>query len=147
MVFTIDGQLQRQPSISCALVDVYFKIQQLVQDFRFVAENCVVNGSPASLPQIIKHVLFASLYFLYILLADIFRQFVQDLDNCLPFALLDPFQYFFELLIKVLPDIKRLFLLFFFILLLFVLLLDFIELLFLIAQNVHQVLIVRIFAF
>ena len=57
-VFEIDSQLDRQPAIAGALVDVHLHLEELVEDLCGLAEDCVVQGAPAFFTELVYYIRF-----------------------------------------------------------------------------------------
>ena len=57
-VFEIDGELDRQPAIAGALVYVHLHLEELVEDLCGLAEDSVVQGTPAFLTELVYYIRF-----------------------------------------------------------------------------------------
>jgi hypothetical protein len=61
-VFEVDGELDGEPAVASALVDVHLHLDELVEYLGGLAEDSVVQCTPALFTQLIYNVGFFFLY-------------------------------------------------------------------------------------
>jgi hypothetical protein len=106
-LFEIDGQLNRKPTVACALVNIDFHLKQLIEYISSLAEDSVMKGSPSLFPQFVDDKGLHLLDFNESLLFDILGEILKDIKELSLILLLDFLEHLLALAIQILPNAKR----------------------------------------
>lgn len=95
--FKVDGQLDWKPTITRAFINIYFHFQKLNKDIFGLVEDSVMDGSPPFFSKFIDYEGFCFLKLNQLMLFDILRIILKNIQKPINIFGLDASQHFFAL--------------------------------------------------